>query len=131
MKQQDLSEKDAFPALSIRPDVRAEESCAAFPYGGADSTPAYDRDKDPGADLAAAVVRQLDDYFAHLEGREPHPLYDLVVHAVERPLIEYAMSMSRNNQCAAAQLLGINRNTLRKKLQEHGLLPSQRTSKKF
>lgn len=131
MKQQDLSEKDAFPAPSVRSDVRAEESCAASPLVGAGSTPACEQDNAPGADLAAAVVRQLDDYFAHLEGREPHPLYDLVVHAVERPLIEYAMSMSRNNQCAAAQLLGINRNTLRKKLQEHGLLPAQQTSKKF
>ena len=67
-------------------------------------------------DLEAVVIRQLDEYFAQLEGRTPHPLYDLVVHAVERPLIEYAMSMCHRNQCAAAQLLGINRNTLRKKL---------------
>lgn len=124
MKQQDLSEKNAFPATSVQPDVRTEESCAISPLLKADVTSAHDRDKDPGADLAAAVVRQLDDYFAHLDGREPLPLYDLVVHAVERPLIEYAMSMCRNNQCAAAQLLGINRNTLRKKLHEHGLLPS-------
>lgn len=65
-------------------------------------------------DLEAVVIRQLDEYFAQLEGRTPHPLYDLVVHAVERPLIEYAMSMCHRNQCAAAQLLGINRNTLRK-----------------
>ena len=55
-------------------------------------------------DLEAVVIRQLDEYFAQLEGRTPHPLYDLVVHAVERPLIEYAMSMCHRNQCAAAQL---------------------------
>ena len=76
-------------------------------------------------DLEAVVIRQL----AQLEGRTPHPLYDLVVHAVERPLIEYAMSMCHRNQCAAAQLLGINRNTLRKKLLEHGMLQARGRSK--
>ena len=80
-------------------------------------------------DLEAVVIRQLDEYFAQLEGRTPHPLYDLVVHAVERPLIEYAMSMCHRNQCAAAQLLGINRNTLRKKLLEHGMLQARGRSK--
>lgn len=74
-------------------------------------------------DLEQVLVRQLDQYFAQLNGREPHPLYELVLHAVERPLILYAMTRCRNNQCAAADLLGINRNTLRKKLAEHGLLP--------
>ena len=80
-------------------------------------------------DLEAVVIRQLDEYFAQLEGRTPHPLYDLVVPAVERPLIEYAMSMCHRNQCAAAQLLGINRNTLRKKLLEHGMLQARGRSK--
>ena len=75
-------------------------------------------------DLEAVVIRQLDEYFAQLEGRTPHPLYD-----VERPLIEYAMSMCHRNQCAAAQLLGINRNTLRKKLLEHGMLQARGRSK--
>ena len=45
-------------------------------------------------DLEAVVIRQLDEYFAQLEGRTPHPLYDLVVHAVERPLIECATATS-------------------------------------
>lgn len=80
-------------------------------------------------DLEAVVVRQLDEYFAQLGGRTPHPLYELVVHAVERPLIEYAMSMCHHNQCAAAKLLGINRNTLRKKLLEHGMLTVRSCSK--
>lgn len=78
-------------------------------------------------DLEAVVIRQLDEYFAQLGGRTPHPLYEMVVHAVERPLIEYVMSMCHRNQCKAAQLLGINRNTLRKKLLEHGI-PSGRGS---
>ncbi len=73
-------------------------------------------------DLEAVVVRQLDEYFARLGGRDPHPLYELVISAVERPLLRYAMTMCRDNQSAAAQLLGINRNTLRKKLLAHRLL---------
>lgn len=75
--------------------------------------------------LAMALERQLDEYFVWLDGRKPHPIYDLVLQAVERPLFEYVMKRCRYNQCAAAKLLGINRNTLRKKLAEHGLLPSQ------
>ena len=58
-------------------------------------------------DLEAVVIRQLDEYFAQLEGRTPHPLYDLVVHAVERPLIEYAMS-PRESSCGCSQALRNN-----------------------
>lgn len=72
-------------------------------------------------ELDPVVVAKLDRYFEQLEGRHPHPLYELVIHAVERPLLLYAMGMCQNNQCAAAKLLGINRNTLRKKLTRHGL----------
>jgi Fis family transcriptional regulator len=46
----------------------------------------------------------------------------MVVHAVERPLLEFAMARADGNQCVAAELLGINRNTLRKKLQQYRLL---------
>lgn len=74
-----------------------------------------------GDELDAVVVMKLDRYFEQLQGRDPHPLYELVMHAVERPLLLYAMGMCKNNQCAAAKLLGINRNTLRKKLTQHGL----------
>lgn len=93
--------------------------------------PVEERLPGDGNDLEKVIVRRLDLYFARLEGRDPHPLYDLVVHAVERPLIDYAMSMCSNNQCAAAQLLGINRNTLRKKLQDHGMLSVRRISTKL
>ncbi len=72
--------------------------------------------------LEEAVVRQLDQYFAQLGGSQPHPLYSLVITTVERPLLIYAMNMCGQNQCKAAELLGINRNTLRKKLGMHGLL---------
>ena len=109
------------PGSPLNPAEVLELRALADGFGGAG-------DND---DLEAVVVRRLDRYFARLDGRAPHPLYDLVVHAVERPLIDYAMAMCRQNQCAAAQLLGINRNTLRKKLREHGMLSAPGTSKKF
>ena len=49
-------------------------------------------------ELDAVVVAKLDRYFEQLEGRHPHPLYELVIHAVERPLLLYAMGMCQNNQ---------------------------------
>jgi Fis family transcriptional regulator len=46
----------------------------------------------------------------------------MVLQAVERPLLEAVMEWASNNQSQAADYLGINRNTLRKKLQQHGLI---------
>jgi Fis family transcriptional regulator, factor for inversion stimulation protein len=57
-----------------------------------------------------------------LEGTEPHALYDMVVKAVERPLLDVVMSQAEGNQSRAAEWLGINRNTLRRKLVEHKLI---------
>lgn len=74
------------------------------------------------ASLHEAVVRQLDQYFKQLDGSRPHPLYPLVIEAVERPLLVYAMNYCGDNQCKAAKLLGINRNTLHRKLVYHHLI---------
>ena len=71
--------------------------------------------------LEQCVVRSLDQYFINLDGAQPHALHEMVMQAVERPLIRYAMERCDGNQSAAAQLLGINRNTLRKKLSDYGL----------
>ena len=57
-----------------------------------------------------------------LNGEAPAALYDLVISQVEKPLLEIVMKRASNNQSRAAQMLGINRNTLRKKLTDHGLL---------
>lgn len=72
--------------------------------------------------LAQCVVRSLNQYFVDLDGSRPHALLDMVTTAVERPLLQFAMDKCEGNQCAAAELLGINRNTLHKKLQQHRLL---------
>ena len=64
----------------------------------------------------------LESYFHDLRGAEPHAVYDMVVNAVERPMLEVVMQRAEGNQSKAAEWLGINRNTLRRKLLEHKLI---------
>src|SRR5260221_12761966 len=69
--------------------------------------------------LSAAVERHLKDYFAaHKDGLPAAGLYDRVLREIERPLIALTLVATRGNQIKAAQLLGLNRNTLRKKIRE-------------
>jgi Fis family transcriptional regulator len=74
-----------------------------------------------GETVAQCILRTLDQYFRDLDGARPHQLHVMVMRAVEEPLLRFALERSAGNQSAAAALLGINRNTLRKKLIEHGL----------
>jgi Fis family transcriptional regulator len=69
-----------------------------------------------------AVIRNLEKYFRDLEGARPSAIYDMVMSAVERPMLEVVMRQAHGNQLRASEMLGINRNTLRKKLQHYGLL---------
>jgi Fis family transcriptional regulator len=69
-----------------------------------------------------AVTRSLEKYFIDLDGSRPCAIYDMVLSAVERPMLEVVMKQAHGNQLRASEMLGINRNTLRKKLQNHGLL---------
>ena len=72
-----------------------------------------------GEGLSTAAERHLRDYFeAHKGGLPPAGLYDRVLREVERPLITLSLGATRGNQVKAAQLLGLNRNTLRKKIRE-------------
>ena len=72
--------------------------------------------------LASCARTALEKYFHDLDGQKPATyLYDMVVHEVEKPLLEIVMKHVKSNQCKAADMLGINRNTLRKKLKLHGL----------
>jgi len=72
--------------------------------------------------LEQCVIRSLERYFEDLGGARPHALFEMVTTAIERPLLQFAMTRVAGNQSAAAELLGINRNTLRKKLQQHRLV---------
>ncbi len=68
------------------------------------------------------IKDNLEGYFHDLRGAEPHAAYDMVVNAVERPMLEVVMLRAEGNQSRAAEWLGINRNTLRRKLMEHKLI---------
>jgi len=57
-----------------------------------------------------------------LRGTDPDGLHDMVLKAVEKPLLDLVMQKAEGNQCRAAEWLGINRNTLRRKLVEHKLI---------
>lgn len=72
--------------------------------------------------LHDCVRASIEGYFRDLNGTDPAGLHDMLVKAVERPLLEVVMEQSQNNQSRAAQWLGLNRNTLRKKLLEHKLI---------
>jgi Fis family transcriptional regulator len=73
------------------------------------------------AGLEQSVLHSLETYFANLDGAKPHALHEMVLGAIERPLLKFAMQRCDGNQSAAADLLGINRNTLRRKLNDYGL----------
>ena len=75
------------------------------------------------ATLTDVIERKLAECVRGLRGRSRTNLYDLIVGLVEKPLLKAVLREARGSQVKAARLLGINRNTLRKKLKEHGIDP--------
>jgi Fis family transcriptional regulator, factor for inversion stimulation protein len=71
--------------------------------------------------LRSLTEQALDTYFASLNGHAPGQLYDLVLREVEEPLFRAVLDYSAGNQSRAADILGINRGTLRKKLRVYGI----------
>jgi Fis family transcriptional regulator, factor for inversion stimulation protein len=71
--------------------------------------------------LRTMTAEALDSYFATLNGHKPGQLYDLVLREVEEPLFKAVLEYAEGNQSRAADILGINRGTLRKKLKTYGL----------
>jgi len=71
--------------------------------------------------LSSSVKSALERYFSDLNGERTTGVYEMVISEVERPLLEIVMRHVKSNQCRAAELLGINRNTLRKKLKYYKL----------
>ena len=73
-------------------------------------------------DISACVLGALEHYFRDLDSEKPCAIYDMVLKSVERPMLEVVLAKAGGNQTLASDMLGINRNTLRKKLTEHQLL---------
>jgi Fis family transcriptional regulator len=69
-------------------------------------------------ELSECVRRSLDRYFKDMDGEKPTSIYDMVLRNVEKPMIETVLGHAEGNQTLAAEMLGINRNTLRKKMQQ-------------
>ena len=72
-------------------------------------------------EIADCVRRNLNRYFRDLDGEAPHAIYDMVVASVEKPMLEVVLKHAAGNQTVAAEMLGISRSTLRRKLAEHNL----------
>src|SRR5678816_562535 len=91
------------PAKKSR--TRKEQRRDPAPRSGLRTTP-----------LRTMTAEALDTYFATLNGHRPGQLYDLVMREVEEPLFKAVLDYAQGNQSRAADILGINRGTLRKKL---------------
>ena len=72
-------------------------------------------------EMARFVRKAIDGYFKDLDGEKARGMYDMVINCVEKPLLDTVRHRLQGNQSHAAQALGINRNTLRKKMKAHGI----------
>ena len=73
-------------------------------------------------DIDACIRTSVEQYLKDLRGAEPNALHDLFLGAAEKPLLDVVLRHAEGNQSKAAEWLGINRNTLRRKLLDHKLL---------
>jgi Fis family transcriptional regulator len=77
---------------------------------------------EPRQTLRSCVANVLNEYFEQVDPELINGLYDMVLSEVEAPLLEAVMQKARSNQSKAAQMLGLNRGTLRKKLKQYDML---------
>lgn len=79
-------------------------------------------DKRPTTSLSDQVTVTLEAFFNKLEDQQASDVYEMVLQQVEKPLIEFVLQKTECNQTQAANVLGINRNTLKKKMQKYDLV---------
>ena len=75
------------------------------------------------SEIAECVRKSLERYFKDLDGERPRTVYEMVLKNVEKPMIEVVLDYAEGNQTVAARWLGINRNTLRKKIEQLKIKP--------
>jgi Fis family transcriptional regulator len=73
-------------------------------------------------EIGRSIERSLDEYFRRLDGEPPHGVYEMVICHVERALLASMLERAQGNQTQAADMLGMNRNTLRAKLAKYDLI---------
>jgi Fis family transcriptional regulator, factor for inversion stimulation protein len=73
-------------------------------------------------EIGHSIEKSLDEYFRRLDGEPPHGVYDMVIGHVERALLATILERAQGNQTHAADMLGMNRNTLRAKLAKYKLI---------
>jgi len=108
------------------PEVTAQEVAAAIGAAGPAAAPQA-RAPGEGAQLSASIAQHLQRYFdLHGDGLPPPGLYDRILREMEVPLLTIALDATGGNQVRCAELLGINRNTLRKKITDLDLSVTRR-----
>ena len=78
-------------------------------------------DKDIQTFLERWLRKSVKKYVSHMDGRQDGGLHDLIISGVEKPLLEIVLQETEGNRTQAANILGINRNTLRKKIQDYNI----------
>lgn len=76
---------------------------------------------DKGQSIRKCVEEALDNYFADMDGHQPSGLYALILAQTEEPMLKVVLRHTGNNLTQTANILGINRATLRRKLKHYGL----------
>ena len=92
-----------------------------FQPAAINTNPAEDKQPQEISQLSHAVKHSIRRYLFELEGTQPNSMYDLVLRQIEQPLFEAILEHTKGNQSRAAEMLGLNRGTLRKKLRSYGL----------
>ena len=69
-------------------------------------------------ELSDCVKRSLERYFKDMDGEKPTSIYEMVLKNIEKPMIEMVLGKTHGNLSLAAEMLGVTRNTLRKKMQQ-------------
>jgi len=106
-------------ALYAQDEITADVVAGELPVSGTGAGPGEGAQD---GSLSAFMDRYLTDYFAQFgEDLPPPGLYERILSEVEQPLISAALAATSGNQIKAAALLGLNRNTLRKKIREHDI----------